>query len=295
MTINWVGWLLSVIVLLLLFAVWAIVQNPIRLLITGKRARGIVVGMDESNEKVSPMVEFVTSTGETIKFHGRLYSISPSCGVGDRVPVAYNEDVPRNAQILLWKEFPIMLVGIVLGFIAFILLVWISCIMVSGEEKYNDPFNFLPYLISHFHLNPFRFPILFLLSIVIPSCGIGSFVFTKQAINMRTNGIKVIGQVTDLESSSSRLGSGGVGRGVHPMVTFKDRSGGSHTIQRAATTVVSRLKSGDNVEVIYLPEFPDQGVVNTWDELWLIPLFFGLMTFAFLFLLRLVLNGTIWF
>lgn len=285
---------MSAIVLLLLFVVGLILQNPIRLLITGKRAKGVIVGMKMNQNTQAPIVEFVTSTGEKIKTHSQNYLPPSSTKVGDPVSVAYSSSNPSNAQILLWKEFPLMPAGIVLGFIAFILSIWISGILISGDTRLTDPLHILPFLISHFHLNPFRFPILFLLSVVIPACGIGTYVLAKQAMNMRTNGIKVMGYVTDFESSSSRLGSGGVGRGVHPMITFKDEAGESHNIKRSATTALSRLKSGDEVEVIYLAGHPDEGIVNTWDELWLIPLFFGLMMFAFLALLRLVLNGTIW-
>lgn len=73
MTTNWIGWMLSVIVLLLLFATGAILQNPVRLLITGKKAEGVVVGMATSPGSIgqdflqAPIFEFVTSTGDVVE------------------------------------------------------------------------------------------------------------------------------------------------------------------------------------------------------------------------------------
>ena len=110
MMTNWVGWMMSGIVFLLLFAVGAILANSVRLLITGERAEGVVVGMHTSNSPgesalQSPMVEFVTSTGERVSVSGRSYSASPSTRVGDAVTVAYSPSQPRNAQFLLLREF----------------------------------------------------------------------------------------------------------------------------------------------------------------------------------------------
>lgn len=128
MTANVVGWLLSAIVLLLLFVAGAILQNSLRLLITGKRAEGVVVGMDTTSRfstspgngpMQSPLVEFVTSTGERIRVNGRLYTVSPSEHVGDAVSVAYSRSNPKDAQFLMLKEFPLFPAAVVLGFAAF--------------------------------------------------------------------------------------------------------------------------------------------------------------------------------
>jgi hypothetical protein len=95
------------IVLLLLFAIAAILTHiphfgfwgdPVRLLITGERARGVVVGMDVRARPDSvgadtlraPLVEFVTPTGERVTVRGRAYSARPSAHEGDAVTVAYS-------------------------------------------------------------------------------------------------------------------------------------------------------------------------------------------------------------
>lgn len=114
--------MLSGIVLVLLFAVGAILKNPTRLLVTGAQARGVVVGMARDSALQSPMVEFVTSTGERVSVTGRLYSGSPSLGVGDAVTVAYDPSHPRDAQLLLWKE--LTAVGLILGFMALFRVGW---------------------------------------------------------------------------------------------------------------------------------------------------------------------------
>ncbi|MFA5816166.1 MAG: DUF3592 domain-containing protein [Bacteroidales bacterium] len=173
MTTNWVGWMMSAIVFLLLFVAGLILKNPIRLLITGKRAEGVVVGMDTTSRfsnspgagpLQSPMVEFITSTGKRVRVSGRTYTALPSTRVGETVTIAYSQSNPRDAQILSWKEFPFRPAGFVLGFTAFVLLVWISYILLSKNPANGDPFHLLPAVIARFRLNPFRFPVLFLLS-----------------------------------------------------------------------------------------------------------------------------------
>jgi hypothetical protein len=183
--------MLSAIVLLLLFAAGAILQNPVRLLITGKKAEGVVVAMAMSpgssgqDSLQAPIFEFVTSTGERVRVSGRTYAASPSARMGDTVTVAYDPSHPLDAQLLLLKELGI--VGFILGFIVLIILMWISGILISGDSTLDDPFHLLPAVISHFRLNPVRFPVIFLLSVVIPACGIGTYVLSQKAFDLRSN------------------------------------------------------------------------------------------------------------
>ncbi|MCX6285209.1 MAG: DUF3592 domain-containing protein [Bacteroidetes bacterium] len=300
MTINWIGGMLSILVLGLLLLAGFMLQNSVRLLITGKRAQGVVVGMDSSsrlsdsskdNPLKSPIVEFSISTGERIKISGRAYSAKPSVKTGDAISVAYSRSNPRNAQLLLWNDFPLVPAGFVLGFAIMILLLWISGILISGDSKMDDPFHLLPALISHFRLNPFRFPALFILSIVIPLCGLGTYLTAKKAIDLRSNGIRATGYVIGSQWISSSLSDGTKGSGVFPMINFNDTSGAEHTIRRSLAKPLSRLNPGDKVEVIYLASNPNKGVVNTWDEFWPPPLFFGFMMIAFILAFRIVLSG----
>ena len=302
MTTNWVGWMLSILVLLLLFLAGYIMQNPVRLLITGKRAQGIVVGMDSSSRFTSelgkapmqsPLVEFSTSTGERIRVRGRAYTSSPSARIGDAVTLAYSRSNPKNVQFLKLDEFPLGPAGFVFGFAMLIILLWISVILVSGDSTLDDPFHLLPAFIAHFRLNPVRFPILFLLSVVIPGCGIGTYALTKQALELQSNGIRAVGHVEGIEYRSNLLKSGGIASGSFPMITFEDATGFHHTIRRSLAKPLSHLKYGDLVEVIYPANYPKKAIVNTWDEFWLAPLFFGWVMFVLLVLLRLVLKGIV--
>ena len=163
------------------------------------------------------------------------------------------------------------------------------------DPVFDDPFHLLSRIISHFRMNPFRFPILLILSIVIPACGLGTYFNSLHALELKSKGIRVIGHVIDFQKNRSHVRNGVTVHGVFPMIAYEDVSGESHTIHRSLAKPLSRLKIGDNVEVIYLPNHTNEGIVNTWDELWLLPLFLGFMTIAFFFAIRLVLKGTLWF
>lgn len=297
MATNWIGWMLSILVFILLFVVGAILQHTVRLLITGKKTDAVVVGMAKSpgtagqDSLQAPIYEFVALNGGKISASSSTYATSPSAKLGDSVTVVYNPSLPQDAQLLLFKEFGIVFV--LLGFIAVIILMWISAILISGDATLDDPFRILPAVISRFQLNPVRFPLFFLLSIVIPVCGITTYALSKDLIELTSNGIKVVGHVTGTQSENTRLNDGSLVSGNFPMISYEDVSGEKHTIRSATVSWLSSLKTGDVVEVIYPPRHPEKGVLNTWGELYPPTLFFGFVTLAFLVLLVLVLNRTI--
>ena len=300
MTTNWISWFLTLAVMALLFLSGYIMQNSVRLLITGKRAQGIVVGMDSSSHSttdtmkaplLTPLVEFVTSEGEHIKVSGRSYSLKLSSKTGDEIKVAYDKSNPKNAQLLLLREFPLGPAGFILGFAIVLIMIWMGGILISGDPTLDDPFHLLPNVIAHFHLNPVRFPVLFILFFAIPSCVAGTYFTAKTAVELLNNGIKTVGQVTGIERIYTKSNDGTTGSGMFPMVDFEDATGKLHTIKRSLAKPLSRLKVGDKVEVIYLAGNPDQGRVNTWDEFWPPPIFFGFCLIAFLVLFVLVING----
>ncbi|MFA6483114.1 MAG: DUF3592 domain-containing protein, partial [Bacteroidales bacterium] len=177
MTTSWSSWILSFVVLLLIFLSGYIMRNSVRLLITGKRAQGIVVEIykstritdgPEKTPMLTPIVEFKTAKGNKIRVRGRSYSLTPTSQIGDAIKVAYSKSNPENAQLLIRKEFPLGPAGMLLGFAIVLILMWIAGILISGDSKWDDPLHLLPALIARFHLNPVRFPMLFILSIVIP-------------------------------------------------------------------------------------------------------------------------------
>jgi len=291
--------MLSVFVLLLLLLAGYIMKNSVGLFITGTRAEGTVVGMDTTSnltgetgkEKLkSPLVEFVTSEGERFRVSGRSYSETPTIKVGEIVSLAYSKSNPKNAQILQWKEFPIGPAGMIIGFAFLVIIMWISAILMSGDSSVDDPFHLLPAVISRFRLNPFRFPVLFFLAIVIPLCLSVTYVYSKRALDLKFNGIKAVGHVVGFVSKQD---TEDMLTSDYPQIAFEDYSGKSHTILGSSKKgpLASPLKSDDVVEVIYLPGQPDKGVVNAWDELFLLPLFFGLAGLGFLIVLRITLNG----
>lgn len=296
------GWLMSIFFLGLLCLSGYIMQNSVRLLITGKRAQGIIVGMEQNKDSASkprkeplqsPLVAFKTTNGTIIKISSHTWRSKPDYQVGDTVNLAYNPSNPKDAQILLWREFPVGPSGAILGFAIIFLLMWISSILISGDSKLDDPFHLLPLLIAHLKLNPFRFPIFFLLTIVIPVCCWGAYSLTSSAINLKTYGIKTVGQVVSYQEIVSKTNDGSTVSGVFPMITYKDVSGTSHTIKRSLAKPLSRLKPGDLVSVIYPAEHPEKGIVNTWDEFWPGSIFFGFVSIAFLWLFYLMITGKI--
>jgi len=295
LTINWGGWIFSGVVLLLLFFLSMILKDPVRLSIKGKRAKGIVVAMAKVEgsepDPLRPIVEFVTSTGERASATSRELVGWSLSHLGDKVTVLYNPSNPSDAHLVMLNEY--RGVGFILGFITIIILMWTTAIVSSRVSTFDDPFHLLPRLIAHFHLSPVRFPILFILSLAIPACGIGTYWTYQSATNLRNNGIKTVGHVIGSEWDSSTMNDGSKATGLFPMITFEDASGTSHTIRRSLAKPLSRLQAGEEVEVIYLTGQPDQGVVNTWDEFWPAPLFFGLMFIAFLMAFRLTLLGSI--
>jgi len=300
MTTSWGSWTLSFAVLILLFLSGYIMRNSVRLLITGKRAQGIVVEIykssritngPENTPMLTPIVEFKTATGNKIRVRGRSYSLTPTSQIGDAIKVAYSKSNPENAQLLIWNEFPLGPAGMILGFAIILILMWIAGILISHDSSMDDPLRLLPTLIAHFHLNPVRFPMLFMLSLVIPVSIFGTWFTTHRAINMLHNGIRTTGYVTGAERVYSESNDGTTGSGVFPMITFKDASGTSYNIHGSTTKPLSHLKTGDQVEVIYLADNPKNGVVNKWSEFWIPPLFFGFVMVALLFLLFLVISG----
>ena len=287
---NLLGWLLSAIVLLLLFGIGAVLKNPARLMLTGKKAQGIVVGMDTNDRMLSPIVQFVTAAGEKVKVTGNNYSESTSVQPGDHVTVVYDPKGSHDAYLLLWKEFTV--VGVLLGFIIFILLVWICGLLLAPDIDFGDPLHILASVISGMKLSPVRFPMYVMLPIVIFSCGLGSYVTFKSAHDLSANGIRVIGHVSGSRTESAHLSDGSrTVNGNFAMVAFTDQSGNVHEIKRSLAKPYSRLKDGDEVEVIYPGDHPDLGVVNTWDEMWLLPCFFGFVFIAFVMLAWLLLSG----
>ncbi|MDB4908434.1 MAG: hypothetical protein JWO05_3218 [Gemmatimonadetes bacterium] len=290
-------WLMSGVVLALFVMACAVVKGPIRLILTGVHAPAVVVGMAKSagaadqDSLLSPVFEFITATGDRVKGQSRTFAPTPSAQVGDSVAIVYDAAAPADTQLLAWGELRFFV--FMLAFIAFVLTTWMAAMLVSGDHSLDDPLGILPRVGRRLRLDPFRFPVLFILSLVIPACGVGTYVLVNRAIELRADGLGALGRVVTLEQRGSRSGNGSISPGTFAFVTYQDRSGAAHTIRRSAAWPLSRLGVGDAVRVLYPPRHPALGVVDSWDELYLVPSFFGLMALAFCILLAGVLRGAI--
>lgn len=87
-----------------------------------------------------------------------------------------------------------------------------------------------------------------------------------------------MGSVIGTTSKTSHLNDGRMVSGTYPMIEFYDEKGISHTCRRSLIYFLSSLKIGDDVEVIYPANNPKKAVVNTWDEIFLPALFFGIIS-----------------
>lgn len=308
-----VGWVMSGIVLLLLFATILILKNPVRLLATGERARGVVVGMDttvseglaESPDDAassaagplrSPLVEFVTRAGERVRVSGRSYSRTPSVRVGDAVSVAYDRARPESAQLMLMKEFAPG--GYMLAFTGLILLIWMAFVLGSGDPTTGDPLHILSTVAVHLRLNPARFPMIVVVSLAIVVSSVGTVTWTRHGLDLRAHGITAVGHVVELRRETRPLNSSsGVNQkwvtGVFPVIEYEDASGVEHTFRGSTAKPLSRLNPGDAVEVIYLARRPETAVLNNWAELYLAPLLMGLFLIGFAAWLILLLRGVV--
>ena len=122
------------------------------------------------------------------------------------------------------------------------------------------------------------FQCIFVLLVVL-LCGGATVVLSKSVIELKLNGVKSAGQVI---SSGSR----------HLKVKYKDEFGKEHETS-GAPLMFGNLERDDVVEVLYLARHPDEGRVNTWEELYMMPVVFGSFFLAFLALLILLIRNII--
>lgn len=109
--------------------------------------------------------------------------------------------------------------------------------------------------------------------------GIGSiFAITGiiVAVNTRSfvvTSVKAPGTVTSFIRSSK----------VHyPVVKFTPSSGDPITFESNSGSNPPAFKQGQQVEVLYNPQQPSSAMINSWGELWLLPIIFTAMGSLFL-------------
>ncbi len=293
-------WLFSIFELLFLTIMIVILMGPVKLMLTGNRSDATVVGLASrvSSSKnlnpvmlYTPIVEFYTQSGEKVTTQGSYYAAKSPFKIGDKTKVVYRSTHLKDTQIVSWTELPLIPAGLFFGFFLFTLMIWISFILIDGNHTYDDPLGLLPWMISHFQLNPVRFPILFILSLAIPSCILGTYILTKEGIDLRANGIKVIGHVDEQDDTFGAIEIYNKKGGI-VYVTFEDETGFTVSIKTALHRPYSRLKPGEAVEIIYPVNKPQSAILNVWSEIFLLPVIFGLFTLMLLFVLWWILKNS---
>jgi len=292
MNVHWLGWMLSAIVLILLVFICLFLKRPATLMLTGKRTEGVVTGIVKKGVLLSPVVQFISSNGKKVEVSSKNYSTTISIKLGEKVTLLYNPANPADAQLLMWREFTI--VGFLLIFILVVLLLWISGLLVDPTAGLDDPLHVLSSIIILFKLTPWRLPLFFLLFCAIFSTGLGAYVNFKSSLELRADGIRVAGRVTETKWAGKRGQNGAFyTNAAFAMISYMDLSRTTYSTRRSLAKPLSRLQKGDVVEVIYPPGNPAMGIVNTWDELFALPSFFAFMFFVFIAMLLLLLCGVI--
>lgn len=295
---HWMVWVFSILELIFLTIMVLILMSPVKLLLTGNRTEATVVGLASEASSVrdtnsdllyTPIVEYYILSGEKITSKGSFYTATSPFKVGDKTSVVYSPTNLKGAQILSWTELPLIPAGTFFAFFIFTLLIWISWILIDGTGNFNDPLGLLPKLIAHFHLNPARFPIFFILSLALPCCVISSYVLTKQGLDLHAHGIKAVGHVladddnfAGLEYLNKKNGKSDSGR---VYVTFEGSKGETVTILRSLRRPLCRLQAGEAVQVIYPANRSQAAVVDTWDEIFFAPTVWGFFVVMFLIVL----------
>lgn len=111
--------------------------------------------------------------------------------------------------------------------------------------------------------------------VIVLVCGGATAVLSKSVIELKIHGVKSVGHVISSGSRSVK-------------VEYKDASGKAYETS-GAPLMFGNLKRDDVMEVLYLVPHPEEGRINTWEELYMMPVVFGSFFLAFFSLFRLLL------
>jgi len=87
------------------------------------------------------------------------------------------------------------------------------------------------------------------------------------------NGLRAQGTVVD--TVASRDNDDGGGYTYAPVVEFRDAAGARHTFTSGVSSNPPRYSPGESVGVIYAPGAPDEAVIDSFVDRFLMPLVFG--------------------
>ncbi len=86
------------------------------------------------------------------------------------------------------------------------------------------------------------------------------------------------GKIDRLEQHEYTRRSGGITRkrvAYHPVFTFQDAKGASHTVVSSSGSGRPQYEAGAQVPVLYDPAEPQNARIDSFSEFWLFPIAFG--------------------
>ena len=110
-----------------------------------------------------------------------------------------------------------------------------------------------------------------------------TFWFGSQAYQVSKNGETTSGTVTELAESSAEDGCC-----VYSPVVEYEVGGQKYAFESMNASDPPSYRVGEQVEVIYNRTTPSKGAINSWSELWLVPVILGLVTLVLAVVLNLV-------
>ena len=110
-----------------------------------------------------------------------------------------------------------------------------------------------------------------------------TFWFGSQAYQVSKNGETTSGTVTELAESSTEDGCCVYSPVVEYMV-----GGQKYTFESMNASDPPSYRVGQQVEVIFNRTSPSKGAINSWSELWLVPVILGLVTLVLAVVLNLI-------
>ena len=302
MTSNWIVWMLSVTVLILLFKALALIRKPLRLIIAGRRVEGTVIALTENTSIIkhrfkdtcqSPTIEFYTITGNKITIAGKFNCAAPIARLGDKVKVAYHISKPTDAKMLSSCEIPFIPFAIYIGIAASIILIWVTSLLISNSSALDDPFHFFSLMISRYHLTPLTFPVLFFLALLSLGSLLYSYVLIKKVLRLQKKGTRVIGTAIGNVSSADNLNNESSINRFFAYISYPAESGINLIMRRSLIKPLTQIKKGDKIEIIYPDRQPHKSLVFVWDELYFNPAIFLLFAIGFFVLFFHVLNSNV--
>lgn len=115
----------------------------------------------------------------------------------------------------------------------------------------------------------------FFLFISVLCFGIGGF-YANESRSFLTQGERTEGVVIEMDRKRGSSKSGTGIRYVYaPIFEFKDRANKAHVVRSSSWSDPPAFTQGEKVEVLYRSQTPDDAVINSFSQLWLIPTITG--------------------